>query len=209
MKKLLHIIATPKGDESRTLKVSSVFLEEFKKKFTDCEIDEINLFEEKLPNITVKLVKGKFVLMAGNALSGDVKDSWSIIEPYIKRFLSADFYLISTPMWNFSIPYVLKQYIDIIVQPQYLFRYTATGPEGLAKNKKMLVITSRGGDYSKDSPAKAFDQQEPYLRTVFGFTGITDLNFIYAQPMDALGPEIANQKISQAQEEAKKFVEKM
>ena len=118
-----------------------------------------------------------------------------------ERFLSADAYLISTPMWNFGIPYTLKHYIDVILQPKYLFRYTEKGPEGLVKNKKMIVITSRGGDYSTEQ-MKAYDFEEPYLRTAFGFTGITDITFINAQPMD-MGPELQEQKIREAQNKAR------
>ena len=128
-----------------------------------------------------------------------MKEAWRDIEQAIARFLSADAYLISTPMWNFSIPHVLKHYIDVIVQPKYLFRYTDKGVEGLAKNKKMVIITSRGGDYSASSPFHANDYQEPYLRAIFSLVGITDIVFINAQPMDALGQDVAEEKIREAQ----------
>jgi len=203
MKKLLHIIATPRTDKSRTLKVSGAFLDGFRKKHPDCAVEELNLYAENLPSLTIKMVDGKYVLLGGGELEGVLKEAWGEIERYIGQFLSADAYLLSTPMWNFSIPYFLKQYIDIIVQPKYLFRYTPKGPEGLAKNKKMVVITSRGGDYSPGTPFHAYDLQEPYLKTVFGFVGITDITFIHAQPMDAMGPEIQKKKI----EEAKKIAE--
>ncbi|HAZ09910.1 MAG TPA: ACP phosphodiesterase, partial [Candidatus Omnitrophica bacterium] len=111
------------------------------------------------------------------------------------------------PMWNFSIPYYLKHYIDVILQPKYLFRYTEKGAEGLVKNKRMVVITSRGGDYSPESPGHAYDYQEPYIRAVFGLTGITDITFINAQPMGALGPDTQKEKIKEAQEIARKFGE--
>jgi FMN-dependent NADH-azoreductase len=198
MKKLLHIIATPRGEDSRTLKVTQVFLETFRKKYPDCEIDELNVSTETLPTLTVKVVSGKYVLLSGKELTERLKYAWRDIDRHINRFLSADAYLISTPMWNFSIPYPLKQYIDIIVQPKYLFRYTQDGVEGLVKNRKMVVITSRGGDYSPDSPFRSYDFQEPYLRTVFGFVGITDITFIIAQPMDALGPKVQKEKIETA-----------
>ena len=198
MKKILHIISTPRGDASRTLKVSGHFLDSLKTKYPECAIDTLDLFKDTIPSLTVKTVNGKYVLLAGKDLSGDLKDAWRDIEQTIERFLSADAYLISTPMWNFSIPYILKQYIDIIVQPKYLFRYTDKGPEGLAKNKKMAIITSRGGDYSSGSPFHAYDYQEPYLRAVFNLVGITDVTFINAQPMDALGPVVAEEKIKQA-----------
>ncbi len=198
MKTLLHIIATPRGEDSRTLKVTEAFLENFRKKYPGCKIDELNLTTEILPSLTLKAVSGKYVLLSGQELTEKLKAAWKDIERHINRFLSADAYLISTPMWNFSIPYSLKQYIDIIVQPKYLFRYTDKGVEVLLKNKKMIVITNRGGDYSIDTPFHAYDFQEPYLRTVFGFVGITDITFIVAQPMDALGLEIQKEKIEAA-----------
>lgn len=206
MNKILHIIATPRGADSRTLKVSNFFIKSLKAKYPNCLIDELNLFQEEIPNLTVKMIDGKYALLGGNDLSGKLKDSWKEIVSTIERFLSADAYVISTPMWNFGIPYLLKQYIDIIVQPKYLFKYTSEGPEGLLKGKKMAVITSRGGDYSSGD-FKKFDLQEPYLRTVFGFIGITDVSFINAQPMDAMGPDIQDKKIKEAQVLAKRTAE--
>ncbi|MBU2063876.1 MAG: NAD(P)H-dependent oxidoreductase, partial [Candidatus Omnitrophica bacterium] len=168
MEKLLHIIATPRGGQSRTLKVSQVFQEELKTRFPEMKITELNLFEETPPELTLKTVNGKYVLLTGKDLSPEQKRDWGKIEKYINNFLAHDAYLISCPMWNFSIPYPLKNYIDVIVQPRYTFRYTDKGIEGLAKGKKMVVVTTRGGDYSPQSPAHAYDLQEPYLRTVFG-----------------------------------------
>lgn len=208
MKKILHIISTPRGSASRTLKISESFLKGLKNKYPDCVVDTLDLFKDAIPQLTLKTVSGKYVLLAGKDLSGELKEAWRDIERHITRFLSADCYLISTPMWNFSIPYVLKHYIDIIVQPKYLFRYTDKGPEGLAKKKKMIVITSRGGDYSAASPFHAYDYQEPYLRAVFNLTGITDIVFINAEPMDALGQIVAEEKIKEAQDLAAEAAEK-
>lgn len=146
MKKLLHIVATPRGEESRTLKVSEAFLSAFSSTHSDWVVEEVNLFEEDLPELTVKRVDGKYMLLGGRELSGEAKEAWKEVIGEIERFTSADGYLISTPMWNFSVPYRLKHYIDIIVQPRYLFRYTEGGVEGLVKNRKMVILTSRGGD---------------------------------------------------------------
>ena len=203
MKKLMHIIAAPRGEDSRTLKVTDAFMQKFREKYPDCEIDELNLFAEPLPPITIEVLRGKYVLLGGGQLSGPLKDAWREVERHIERFLDTDAYLVSTPMWNFSIPFVLKHYIDVVIQPQYLFRYTEKGVEGLVKNKKMVVITSRGGDYGPDSPFRAYDHQEPYLRTIFGFVGITDITFVNAQPMDALGPEVQQEKLEAAKETAR------
>jgi len=197
MKKLLHIIATPRGGESRTLKISGVFLDNFKKKYPDCGIDELNVSTEVLPSLTVQVVEGKYALLGGRDLTGKLKDAWKDVEKHIARFLAADIYLISTPMWNFGIPYTLKQYIDVIAQPKYLFRYTEKGPEGLVKNRKMVVITTRGGDYSVGSPMHSYDHQEPYIRTLFGFVGITDITFIKAEPLD-MSQDLAQKMIEAA-----------
>jgi len=205
MKKLLHIIATPRDEESRTLKISQVFLEVFKNKHPDCVIDELSLFKEELPVLSIKRVDGKYILLDGRDLFGKYKEAWQEIIAHIERFLSAGAYLISAPMWNFNIPYALKHYIDIIVQPKYLFRYTDKGVEGLLKDKKMIVITSRGGDYTGEQ-MRMYDTQEPYLRAIFGFAGLTDITFINAQPMD-MGKDTQKQKIEQAQIQAKKIAE--
>jgi FMN-dependent NADH-azoreductase len=203
MKKLLHIIASPRGDDSRTLKVSRAFLEKFRSARPDWAVEELNLYTEELPELTAKRVDGKYVLLGGKELYGPLQESWEDIIREIERFLSADAFLLSTPMWNFSIPYRLKQYIDIIVQPKYLFRYTDKGVEGLAAGRKMLVITSRGGNYQ--GGATAFDHQEPYLRTVFGFVGVTDITFVKAEDMDSSGEKGREESIRKAQEECRRL----
>ena len=189
MKKLLHIKAAPREDESRTLKVASAFLDAFRRTHPDWVVEEFDLFKEDLPPLARKRVDGRYALMDGHDLYGSVKESWQEILGHIERFLSADGYLISAPMWNFSIPYRLKHYIDMIVQPRHLFRYTPEGEaEGLVTNRKMVVVTSRGGTYMAKGESP-WDHQEPYLRTIFGFVGITDIAFVIAQPMDGVSDE--------------------
>lgn len=203
MKKLLHIIATPRGEESRTLRVSEAFLEAFRLSHDGWVVEELNLSKEEIPSLTLTRVDGKYVLLGGKDLYGELKEAWEGIIAEIDRFLSADAYLISTPMWNFSIPYILKHYIDVIVQPKYLFRYTDKGVEGLASGRKMVVVTSRGGEYLSEEMRK-MDHEEPYLRAIFGFVGITDITFIIAQPMD-MGPAKQDKRIKEAEEAARKI----
>lgn len=203
MKRLLHIIATPRGEESRTLQVSRVFLEAFQERHPDWLIDELDLGKEELPPLSAKSISGKYVLLDGKDLYGTLKEAWNEIVQHIDRFKTADFFLISTPMWNFSIPYMLKHYIDLIVQPRYLFRYRKDGTaEGLVVGKKMVVISSRGGQYV--GPKQELDIQEPYLRTIFGFVGISDIDFIKAEPMDK-GEEARREKIAEAQKIAREM----
>lgn len=203
MRKLLHIVATPREDESRTLKISEAFLETFQDKHSDWVVEELNLAKMDLPKLTMKRATGKYVLLEGKDLFGDLKDAWQDILFLIDQFLHADGYLVSAPMWNFSIPYMLKQYIDLIVQPKYLFRYTEKGVEGLVKGKKMLVIASYGGQYVSDQ-ARSMNFHEPYLRAIFGFVGLSDMTFLVAQPTD-MGKEIEQQKVEEAIRAAKEL----
>lgn len=203
MKRLLHIVATPRGELSRTLSVSEVFLEAFQEGRDGWLVDELDLSKEDLPPLSLKSVSGKYVLLQGDDLFGSLKETWAEILQHIERFKTADFFLISTPMWNFSIPYLLKQYIDLIVQPNYLFFYNKEGKaDGLVKGKKAVIITSRGGQYSGDQ--KAYDYQEPYLRTILQFIGFTDISFICADGMD-MGEKIQEKSLRQARERAREM----
>lgn len=144
----------------------------------------------------------KYRLMVGRPIDPDHAESWTHIEALINEFLAADIYLVTAPMWNFGIPYVVMYYIDAIVQPRYLFAYDEHGvPVGLVHGKKMVCVTTRGGDYSLDSPMHAYDAQESYLRQIFGFVGITDLRCVHAQPMD-LAPAVRAAAIDAATQAA-------
>ena len=182
---LLHIIATPRSHESNTIRVSNSLIEELYGRYPDLTVTVLDLFKADLPAIAGANIESKYKLMTGQALDTYHQSCWDAIDATCRQFLEADIYVITTPMWNLSVPYVLKYYIDAIVQPGYLFRYNESGvAEGLLKDKKMVVVTSRGGDYSPESPLHAFDFLEPYLRAIFGFAGIADLQFINAHGMD-------------------------
>lgn len=182
--RLLHIVATPRGLASNTARVSNVLLEALREKYDDLSVELLDLFTANLPSVAGTNIESKYKLMTGQSLDESATNSWREIETNIEQFLSADAYVITTPMWNFGIPYVLKYYIDAIVQPGYLFKYDENGhPEGMVKGKRMICVTSRGGDYST-GPLLAYDYVEPYLRTIFGLVGITDISFFNAQPMD-------------------------
>ena len=200
--KILHIMATPREHKSNTLAITAVFLTELKKKYSDLSIDVVDLFNEDLPAVAGDNIEAKYHLMQGLKIDPKHKESWKQIEFLIDHFMKADTYLISTPMWNFSIPYALKYYIDCIVQPGYLFRYDEQGnPIGMVNGKKMVCVTSRGGDYTQDF-MKKLDFQETYLRAIFGFCGISDIQFISAQPMD-ITPELRETALKTAKKQAK------
>lgn len=201
--KLLHILATPRSHTSNTLRVTNAFLEGMYAKYPEMQVEVLDLFDVDLPSVAGSNIEAKYTLMAGKLIDKRHQESWQQIESFIEHFTSADHYLITCPMWNFSIPYTLKYYIDCIVQPGYTFRYQEDGrPEGLIRNKRMVVITSRGGDYSENSPFHPYDFQEPYLRAIFGWIGISDIQFLNAQPMD-LTPELRQTAVQGSIEDAK------
>jgi FMN-dependent NADH-azoreductase len=187
--KLLHIIASPRNDSSNTLRVASALLDTLAESVPDLTVDTIDLFVADLPAVAGDNIEAKYTLMVGQPIDKHQADSWHQIEREITHFLSADAYVISAPMWNFSIPYALKYYIDCIVQPGYLFRYDETGtPLPLVHGKKMVVVSSSGGDYSDESPLHDYNFNEPYLRAIFGFVGIYDITFVTGQAMDVSQP---------------------
>jgi FMN-dependent NADH-azoreductase len=105
----------------------------------------------------------------------------------LDEFLAADVVVVGAPMYNFSIPSTLKAWIDRLAIAGRTFHYTADGPEGLAGGKRVIIASSRGGIYS-EGPAAAMDFQEDYLRKVFGFFGITDIEVVRAEGVN-LSPE--------------------
>ena len=199
--KLLHIIASPRGEKSRTTRIANEFINSLKSKHPNLIVEDLELFQMDLPTLNQSVTETKYMTIAGATLDTASQFMWNEIADISKSFVSFDMYVISAPMWNFSVPYKLKHYIDVIMQPGILFKFTATGVEGLAKNKKMICITSRGSDYSVGSPMNVMDFQESYLRTIFGFAGITDVSFVNAQPL-GYTPDLATMKINEANKEA-------
>jgi FMN-dependent NADH-azoreductase len=187
--RLLHVIATPRGLASNTARVSSCLLEALRDEDEDLEVRTLDLFRADLPSVAGKNIESKYRLMTGQSIDADAQDSWTQIEHTIEQFMAADVYLFTVPMWNLGIPYALKYYIDAIVQPGYLFRYSPDGHvEGLVKDKTMLLVVSSGSDYSTE-PYASFNFVESYLRAIFGFVGLTDVHVFHANGMD-MGPEL-------------------
>lgn len=112
----------------------------------------------------------------------------------IAELQANDVIVLGVPMYNFGIPAQLKNWIDAIAKVGVTFRYTETGPQGMLTGKKIYVALARGGRY-RDT---ATDTQVPYLKTVLGFLGMTDVHFIYAEGL-AMGPEAASKGFAQAE----------
>jgi FMN-dependent NADH-azoreductase len=122
----------------------------------------------------------------------------ALSDALVAELAAADLLVIASPMYNFGMSSTLKAWFDHVLRAGVTFRYTENGPEGLMKGKRAVVIESRAGFYS-DGPAAAMDGQEPHLRILLGFIGITDVTFVRAEKL-AFGPDAAEAAIAEASE---------
>jgi FMN-dependent NADH-azoreductase len=145
-------------------------------------------------------------VLRGGRATGDEAAAWQQVEQVIDQFKSADRYLFAVPMWNFCVPYRLKQYVDILVQPGYTFGVTEEGGfEGLVVGKPAAVVYARGGEYPPQTDAAALDHQKSYFELMLGFMGFTDIRSIVVEPTLMQGPEVAEQRRAAAIEEARRL----
>jgi FMN-dependent NADH-azoreductase len=127
------------------------------------------------------------------------RQAQALSDELICELKAADVVVIGAPMYNFGITSTLKAWFDYVLRAGLTFRYTESGPEGLVKGKRAIVVESRGGLYSS-GPAQPMDSQEPHLRTLLGFIGITDVSFVRAEKL-AFGPEAREQAVDGARRE--------
>ena len=209
MSRLLYIQASPRIERSYSIAVADAFVSAYKEANPKDEVITMNLFKKDLPSFDGLAVQAKYAILHGLKHTPEELAAWKKVEELIAEFKSADRYVMAVPMWNFGIPYRLKQYLDIIVQPGYTFSFSSKeGYKGLVLGKPIFVSYSRGGAYEKGSPAEAFDLQTKYFQLALGFIGFTDIRTLIVEPTLA-GPEVANHKreeaIAKAKEMAKTF----
>src|SRR5258705_674612 len=175
--KLIQIDSRPRAS-SVTGQLTAKFTEEWKKNHPDGEVMQRDLPATALPLITDDWLATR---LEESKLTPAQRSYLSTSDELIEELQAADTVVIGAPMYNFSIPSSLKAWIDQIVRLGKTIGYGPNGPQGLLTKKKVVVITSRGGDYEKGTSREAFDFQEPYLRHILGFIGLTDATFIHAE----------------------------
>jgi FMN-dependent NADH-azoreductase len=132
MSRLLYIQASPGAQWSYSIAVADAFIEAYKRKHSDDEIVTLNVFDPSIPNFDGLVVQAKYAILHAQPHSKQEQQVWKNVEEVIEQFTSSDKYVLAVPMWNFSIPYRLKQYIDLLVQPGYTFSYSEDkGYQGL------------------------------------------------------------------------------
>ena len=198
MSKVLYIKANIKPEgESRTFKVADKFIEEYKQANPNDEIITLDLYEEKIDFLRPEDL--------GRIFAPKTEESKNDpILKYAYQFAEADKYVIAAPMWNLSMPAILKAYIDYVSVTGITFKYTAEGPVGLLENKKAVHIVSRGGEYA-DAP---YEMGDRYLKTILGFFGVTDVQTLAIENLDLIGADVegkVNEGIKNAEAVAKTF----
>jgi FMN-dependent NADH-azoreductase len=162
--------------------VAKAFLDSYRQARPEDRIEVLDLYKAEIPPFTAPQAKAKYAVMAGQAPKSEAESAWQAVIKTIDHFKGFDKYVLSSPMWNFNIPYRLKQYIDVIVQPSLTVSYAPEkGYTGLVSGRPLMLILSRGGTYLEGNPCETYDFQESYLRCIFGFIGFTDIRTIRIQ----------------------------
>ncbi|SFU38908.1 FMN-dependent NADH-azoreductase [Clostridium sp. DSM 8431] len=201
MKKILYIKANIKPEgESRTFKISDKFVEEYKKNNPEDEVIILDLYKENIDFLKPEDLSAVF-----GPKTEDSKNH--PILKYAYQFADADKYIISAPMWNLSLPAIVKAYFDYTSVTGITFKYTAEGAVGLCEGKKAVIITTRGGQYSEGERVN-LEMGERYVRTLLDFYGINDVESITAENLDVMGVDvegILNKAMDKAVNIAKEF----
>src|SRR5579862_7873010 len=181
--KLLHIDSSILGEQSASRVLTRA---DWQRRHPDLEVDYRDLAAEALPHLT------------GAALAGQIEAERDYSARTLAQFQAADVIVIGAPTYNFAIPSQLKAWIDRIAVAGKTFRYTASGPQGLAGGKRVIVALSRGGVHSPGAPGEFV---ESYLRHLFGFLGIDTVTFVRAEGL-SLSAEHRQASLSTALGEA-------
>ena len=195
MVNILHIDSSPRGERSHSRELSKEFISAWKTAHPEDAIAYRDLGHYPVPHVDEAWIAAAF--SPPETHTPELTEAIRISDELIDEFLAADRYVFGVPMYNFNIPSTFKAYIDQIVRANRTFAIDAQGFRGLVEGKKAVIITARGGDFSATSPFLAYDFQEPYLRAIFGFIGITDIQFINANSLN--DGDARTQSLSEAQ----------
>jgi len=193
MKKILHVISSPRGSASFSIKLGNAIVEKLQATHPGSTIKEVNLVNKQFPHLEEAHITSFFTPAEArtpeNALA--VKHS----DDAIAEIMDADIIVIGAPVYNFNIHSTLKAWIDHIVRSGVTFKYDEKGAEGLVKSKKVYIAISSGFVYS-DGPAQSMDYVAPYLKTILGFIGMTDITITRVEGTSV--PELKDTALAKA-----------
>jgi FMN-dependent NADH-azoreductase len=202
MATILVVTASPRGERSVTRALCTTFTELWAERHPEDMILLRDVGHHPVPHVSESWVVGAFA--PAEEQTAESKAAIAVSDQLVEEFLTADRYVFAVPMYNFNIPSTFKAYIDQLVRAGKTFAMGPNGYEGLVKDKKALFITTSGGSYPSGSSMASFNFQEPYLRTIFGFMGVTDLQFVAAENMN-MGKDAAQQSREKAESALKEL----
>ncbi|MCG9107178.1 NAD(P)H-dependent oxidoreductase [Laribacter hongkongensis] len=177
--KLLHIDSSVLAEHSVSRQLTARIVTEWQATHPGTAVEYLDLAQDTPATLSGAELAAR--MTPADSRSAEQTVAAARTEAFLQQFLAADVIVVGAPMYNFSIPSQLKNWIDCIAQAGRTFKYTETGPVGLAGNKTVIVASSRGGVYSTSEALRALDHQESYLRTVLGFMGIDNVRIVRAE----------------------------
>ena len=178
---LLHIDTSILGGNSVSRELTALIVNRFTATEPDARVIYRDLVSEEIPHATAATMPSAHPLAGSAGHDAPGQTGRSASDAMLQEFLDADTVVLGVPMYNFTIPSQLKAWIDRIVVPGTTFRYGANGPEGLMRNKRVIVAIARGGFYVPETAEASAEHAESYLRLVLGFIGVTAPEFILAE----------------------------
>lgn len=204
MKKLLHIQASPRGERSASMRVATAYIDSLRANGSVGSVDTLDIWNEPLPPFDGDALDAKYAGLAGQPLTAAQSDAWKPIVALADRLKAAQTIVLSVPMWNFGIPYRMKQLVDLVTQKDVTFRFDASGFSGMLTDKSALLICARGMSYSDAGGAseKDFDFQKSYLTAWLRFIGITEVQTITIEKT-LFGPDAEAASVEEGIEQAR------
>jgi FMN-dependent NADH-azoreductase len=202
MTNVLILDSAATGDASVSRKLTDAAAQTIRRRDSGARIVRRDIGADPVPHLTEATVPA---IRAGLVENAAATEALALSDALIAELQAADLIVIGAPMYNFGMPSTLKAWFDHVLRPRVTFQYSEAGPEGLLKGKKAVVVESRAGLYS-EGPAAALDHQEPHIRTLLGFMGITDVTFVRAEKL-AFGPEAAAAAVAEAIERIEALAE--
>ncbi len=202
----LDVNVLPRGKTSRTRKLHEAFFAAWHAKHPDGQRISVNLAEDyrTLPVFDEWDITAKFEMLYGEGhLDEKGAERWNALTQLTDQLHAADLIVISTPMWNFSIPWHLKRWIDCVVQGRLTFEFVGGQFHGLLTGRQAVILSSRDGIYTPGTALAALDFQMPYLRTILGFLGLSPIHEVVAEPMMLAGVEAGIAALDVAVEKAR------
>jgi FMN-dependent NADH-azoreductase len=201
MVRLLHIESCPRGDITYSFSLSKVFLEVYKEFHSSDTIEVMNLWKIDFPPVIGEMVKARYAEIDSHKWTSNNAEAWPMIKRYAEHFKSADKYLITIPTWSFGIPYVLKEYIDVVTQPELLIEFTPDGiVRGLVADHPACVLYERGGCTGPGSGRDAMVFQVSFMT---GWLRLIGINHVYSVFEETIGGD--PQRVREAREKTEKI----